>query len=91
MSSDKLLIEDDDLEYIVEKGKKKAVILKISQFDRLKQLLELETSEKRDGAKALWNLMIKIEDNFPKNSTNSKIKISSHYKKHLYGKNGILR
>jgi len=91
MSLPKLLIDENELEYIVEKGQKKAVILKIDEFEKLKQLIEIEKGEKKGGAKALWNLIVQIEQNHLHNSKSPKKNISSHYKEHLYGKNGILK
>jgi len=91
MSFAKLIINEDELEYILEKGQKKAVILKMDEFEKLKRLIEIEKGEKKDAAKALWNLIIEIEKDYLNNSAIPKKNISSHYKEHLYGKNGILK
>lgn len=91
MSLPKAIIDENELEHIVEKGHKKAVILKMEEFEKLKQFIEIEKGEKKDGAKALWNLILEIERDYVSNSNTLKKNISSHYKEHLYGKNGILK
>lgn len=91
MSLPKVLIDENELEYIVEKGQKKAVILKMAEFEKLKQFIKTEEGEKKDGAKALWNLIVEIEQNHVPNSKTPKKNISSQYKEHLYGKDGILK
>jgi hypothetical protein len=60
MSLPKLIINEDELEYIVEKGEKKAVILKMDDFEKLKQLVDIGNGEKKGAAKALWKLMVKM-------------------------------
>lgn len=68
----------------MEKKKKKNIMLRIEKPKKI------ETIEIKDAAKALWNLIVEIERTHNTVTTDSNKNISSNYKEHLYGKNGIL-
>lgn len=85
-----LPFKEENLEYIIEKGKKKAVIIKLEDFKKLLSLIKTNDFEHDDAAQALWELILEFEtESHPKSSPLKNI--SSQYKEHLYGKNGLLK
>ncbi|MFQ5825589.1 MAG: hypothetical protein ACE5JB_16235 [bacterium] len=90
MKEPRIQFHEEDLQYIVEKGKKKAVILKLEDFKNLMKIVSAGIEQYQDGAQALFDVILKMEKQFTDKGEKSS-DVSSHYKDYLYGKDGIVK
>jgi len=85
-----LPFDEENLEYIIEKGKKKAVIIKLEDFKKLLNLINTDDFGLDDAAQSLCELILEFErESCPASSAVKNI--SSQYKEHLYGQDGLLK